>query len=135
MTGSNTIIIDVLNNPPDFDLPPCRYRRSTEYNKNHCSSLFIIPGEDGTVSNETCLECPYADRIPSEEVHKLLTRSISLPCTFLGQPTGETISCPSCNGSVKIKTFVCGLHGTCTLNKQVPGIKTCRCVDYRRKGG
>lgn len=43
----------------------------------------------------------------------------------------RVVECPSCGGSVKAKTFVCDLHGECTLfSKPIPGVKACGgCAD------
>ena len=46
-------------------------------------------------------------------------------CIHLGEPTGETVECPTCGGSVKVKLFGCGKFGQCTLVKNVPGIACC----------
>lgn len=52
------------------------------------------------------------------------------PCSRLGGPTGETVDCPSCNGSVRLKTFSCEAHGACTLEKPVNGVACCTgCLD------
>lgn len=61
----------------------------------------------------------------------------ALPCVHLGQPTGETVTCPTCptaGGSrgVQLKTFACALHGACTVGKAAPGVACCRrCPDYQ----
>jgi len=56
----------------------------------------------------------------------------SLPCVFLGQPTGETVGCKTCGGSIQLKLYSCVKHSTCTVNvkKPVEGIANCRCSDY-----
>lgn len=51
-------------------------------------------------------------------------------CAFLGPATGEEADCPTCNQAVRVKTFVCGLHGQCTVGKAVPGLANCRCPDF-----
>ena len=53
------------------------------------------------------------------------------PCAHLGPPTGATVECPSCRGKVKLKTFACDLHGTCTIAKKAPGAACCAsCPDH-----
>jgi hypothetical protein len=53
------------------------------------------------------------------------------PCTHLGSPTGESVKCPSCRGTVKVKIHTCQAHGTCTPIKRVPGYTCCTsCQDY-----
>lgn len=47
------------------------------------------------------------------------------PCLHLGEATGRTVACPSCRGSVKLKTFACALHGECTPAKKAPGVACC----------
>lgn len=40
------------------------------------------------------------------------------------------VDCPTCYGHVKVKTFACGIHGECTIGKQVDGLQCCReCPD------
>jgi len=52
-------------------------------------------------------------------------RARSLPCIHLGEATGEAVLCQTCSGSVKIKTFACSIHGTCTMGKRVPDVPGC----------
>lgn len=35
-------------------------------------------------------------------------------CKHFGEETGETVVCPTCKGSVKVKTFKCAQYGQCT---------------------
>lgn len=55
------------------------------------------------------------------------------PCSKLGEATGETVGCPSCRGSVQLKTFACSARGVCTLEKEAPGVACCNapggCLD------
>jgi len=61
------------------------------------------------------------------------------PCLHLGAPTGESVACPSCQGSVSLKLFACAVHGTATLAKRVDGYGCCdsqcaeRVVDLEKK--
>lgn len=48
-----------------------------------------------------------------------------LSCIHLGEPTGETITCPSCRGSVQLKLFKCEVYGQCTLGKSVGDVACC----------
>lgn len=51
-------------------------------------------------------------------------------CQHLGGANGET-ACPSCRGSVRLKTFGCSVHGTCTLHKAAGGLACCaQCPSY-----
>lgn len=57
-------------------------------------------------------------------------------CIHLGEPTGAVVLCKSCKGSVKIKTFACAVHGTCTLSKRVADVPGCcdeKCESKERK--
>lgn len=55
----------------------------------------------------------------------------TLHCVHLGEATGEKVLCPPCGGRVRLKLFVCSLHQSCTLQKQVDGHACCQtCEDY-----
>lgn len=54
----------------------------------------------------------------------------AVPCVHLGESTGETVGCPSCRGSVKLKLFACAIHGQCTTGKKVAGVACCPCAEY-----
>ncbi len=59
------------------------------------------------------------------------TLSRENPCRHLGADTGGTVPCPSCRGTVRVKLFACGVHGTCTAAKSVAGHACCHtCPDY-----
>lgn len=54
-------------------------------------------------------------------------------CVHFGAATGETITCPSCRGTVALKVFACAVHGTCTPGKQAEGVACCvGCTDRKR---
>lgn len=46
-------------------------------------------------------------------------------CPHLGAPTGETVGCKTCSGTVRLKVFGCSVHGTCTIGKKVAGVAGC----------
>lgn len=49
-------------------------------------------------------------------------------CIYRGAELGLE-ECASCNGNVRVKTFACGKHGCCSIEKDV-GAKVCnKCVD------
>lgn len=51
-------------------------------------------------------------------------------CAHRGGPTGETVLCPSCAGSVRLKMFACAVHGTCTVSRRAVGVACCvECPD------
>ena len=53
------------------------------------------------------------------------------PCTHIGEENGR-IECPSCSGTVKVKTFVCAVHESCTLGKALDDVACCAgCEDYQ----
>jgi hypothetical protein len=57
------------------------------------------------------------------------------PCTHLGSPTGESVLCPSCRGSVKIKLMACAVHTDCTTAKKVADHECCvSCKDFTEAG-
>jgi hypothetical protein len=56
---------------------------------------------------------------------------VPLPCVHLGAATGQTVECPSCPANkVRLKTFSCVIHGTCTQGKRAPGLACCPCPDF-----
>jgi hypothetical protein len=54
------------------------------------------------------------------------------PCAHLGEPTGETQGCDTCNGNVQLKIFACSEHGQCTQGRRVAGVACCdaQCREY-----
>lgn len=51
-------------------------------------------------------------------------------CAYLGEPTGETSTCGSCAGNVRIKLRACAVNGTCTTDQRVNGTACCAvCMD------
>ena len=52
-------------------------------------------------------------------------------CIHIGEENGR-INCPTCRGSVKVKTFDCAVHERCTLGKALEDVACCAgCSDYR----
>jgi hypothetical protein len=49
----------------------------------------------------------------------------ALSCRHLGAPTGATVACAGCGGSVALKLFHCAVHGYCTPARQVPAVACC----------
>lgn len=47
------------------------------------------------------------------------------PCVHLGEPTGEKVRCPTCNGNVQIKLMACSVFGQCSTAKKLEGIACC----------
>ena len=120
-----------MNKPP---LPECVHRSNTESNgKVYCASNRIL-GTPGIVSESTCLrffngewrDCPYVN-VPNS----IEKKSQVEPCTHIGEENGR-IDCPSCCGTVKVKTFHCAVHGSCTLGKALDDVACCEgCADYQ----
>lgn len=54
-------------------------------------------------------------------------------CGARGAPTGESVECPSCAGTVQLKLFSCDAgFGDCTLERSVPGKACCAtCNGFR----
>ncbi len=54
---------------------------------------------------------------------KLSAMPRKFDCRFLGEATGETEECPSCQGTVKLKVFACGHEerGPVTTSKRCNG--------------
>jgi hypothetical protein len=54
------------------------------------------------------------------------------PCAHLGQPTGATVACATCSGTVALKVFACAVHGTCFPRANAVGLRSCDgCADRR----
>lgn len=50
---------------------------------------------------------------------------LPLPCVHRGEPTGQKVECPTCNGRVELKVFTCEIHESCTIKKKVDGHACC----------
>lgn len=51
-------------------------------------------------------------------------------CQHLGPPTGF-VECPTCNGNVRLKVFVCEIHKAATVKKPMAGLACCAtCAQY-----
>lgn len=46
-------------------------------------------------------------------------------CMHLGEFTGKTETCGSCNGHVEIKLMSCAVYGLCTTHKALPNMACC----------
>lgn len=61
------------------------------------------------------------------------------PCVSLGEPTGETLACPTCRGNVQVKTFDCARFALATIEKPVKDaggakVACCKfCAKYEAK--
>ncbi len=54
-------------------------------------------------------------------------------CPHRGAPTGETVPCKSCRGTVQLKVLACAVHGSCTVGRKVDGHACCQgCPDRPR---
>lgn len=84
-------------------------KRDHVYDPRHCASCRAWRGiEDPTLAMS---DLPHLQR--------------NVRCEYLGDDTGERITCPSCTGHVQLKVFSCGVHGTCTLRQKVEGTACC----------
>lgn len=57
------------------------------------------------------------------------------PCRRLGDPTGDTVTCPTCCGErTQLKLYICDVYGVCTIDpaRAVEGVACCRpqCPGY-----
>jgi len=96
-----------------------------------------LENRDGMWTCEACNE-PYTLKFKTPERPKARRncrgKKITEPCANLGDQL-STEQCDSCQGTVKIKTFACAVHGRCTLGKKLPEIACCQgCGDYRTRG-
>ena len=77
-------------------------------------------------------ECPTCRGFSPSRATEMRRSRASLPCTHLGEPTGQTVECQSCGGSVRLKVRACAVHGTCTEGKKVDGHACCQgCPDRK----
>lgn len=93
----------------------------------------MMKREMGEARFDECKNKPhYFEMFLSEAGKKRLARIVSLePCIHLGEETGR-IECPSCSGTVRVKTFACEIHGECTLSKALNELACCAgCAEYQ----
>lgn len=108
-------------------LPVCRWRGESRGGQCLCRSAKFVAAPNW-VQEDFCRTCYYIDHeLPAPAPRHL-------PCLHLGDATGETVECPSCNGRVQLKLFACTPHGQCTMARisaDLPGVRNChRCADY-----
>jgi len=86
-----------------------------------------------------CRECrvPQKTRMTDPaKVHRrcipnLLLESVRGLCAHRGDESRRQ-ECSTCQGKVQLKVFTCALHGECTLEKPLAGVRTCKsCPDHR----
>ena len=53
-------------------------------------------------------------------------------CRYLGEDSGKTEQCKSCQGVVLVKIFTCEIHKLCTRKKHIPEEPHCctTCLEY-----
>lgn len=64
------------------------------------------------------------------EGHSLVVHVPRPQCKYLGSATGNTPQCLSCQGTVRIKTFACAVHGECTTHKPITNVACCMSCDW-----
>jgi SAM-dependent methyltransferase len=118
-------------------LPACRWRsHSQQPGKIFCNSLKWAGNPPKLLDASFCAEkCPkaYVDHEPiAAPVPATNGKPATLePCVHRGIETGETVECPTCSGTVKLKVLACEVHGKCTVEKPVEGVQCCKgCPDY-----
>lgn len=118
-----------------MELPVCRWRgKELTPGRYACSSPKLVIGPRG-VSAATCAACYCCDHTPGAAPASPAP-GVPAPCLHLGPPTGETVTCPSCVGEVRVKLRGCAVYGKCAPAKQLPGVAYCvTCRDYRAAGG
>jgi hypothetical protein len=100
------------------------------------------------VTEEKCNRCKFAD-VPCAEIRAVPTEwpvdpktkvsrtqmVVNNPCVHLGEMV-RMEECGTCTNKPKIKVFVCGLHGECSLAKPLDGLACCAaCEDYQPHPG
>ncbi len=93
-----------------------------------------------TGDNGGCIWCWFrlGYNISYNNQHKFSSQrnptAVSMDCKNLGLYTGKTIQCGSCVNKSMQKIFSCNIHGTCSIDREVPGIVCCiNCEDYQPK--
>lgn len=86
----------------------------------------------GNCGSDSCHFCGLARR---DHRYAELYGLTSVPfrgqdCIYRGEELG-LVDCPACAGSVQIKTFGCGQHGKCSIDKDV-GLQVCTACPERR---
>ncbi len=115
------------NNLACITLPECHKRgKRVSETQIECRSNHFVGADYAIRLISLCLKpCPFLDK------PDLIIRKGN--CVHFGEQNG-LIDCQSCQGTVKLKTFACAVHETCTLGKRLDGIACCAgCDDYRSK--
>jgi hypothetical protein len=69
-------------------------------------------------------------RGPGQSVTRRHGKPRTVPCVHRRAALREE-PCPTCRGSIRLKVFVCTLHGQCTVGWPLTGLAWCAtCVDY-----
>lgn len=75
-------------------------------------------------------QCWEDQRGPGQNRHGTPPANRSALCQHLGDQLRNE-PCQTCRGDVQVKVFACGIHGECTLGKELPHIACClRCHYY-----
>jgi hypothetical protein len=65
-----------------------------------------------------------AEATPARDPWKARPAAAKIPgerpaCRHLGDATGDTVTCPTCTGTRRLKLYLCAEFGTCTLDKAI----------------
>lgn len=71
------------------------------------------------------LRAKLRERIAARGVKPKPAKATAAPCRHLGKPTGATVPCATCAGTVQLKVLACGVFGACTPTKKVKGVACC----------
>lgn len=136
-----------------MELPSCVHRGPANADGRYpCDNAVQMLIPPNGVPASTCMVCPYhKESIPEGFWDKLPSRRVPGPqapiivprkfasCKHFGESVGE-VECSSCRGTVMLKTFSCGKHGTCTAEANLPNIAGCNagkagpaCQDYEER--
>lgn len=111
--------------PCESEHPP-QYRRGEEYDRDAkpCRRCYLYVNSE---VYRRVWDDPGA-ALGGKPLTALSALDDGEPCRHFGEPTGETVRCPSCRGHVEVKLFRCGVYGECTTHKVVGGTACCRTV-------
>ncbi len=114
----------IQNKPPEVKTIDCpQWRNQKHPHGGYCK----VAGS--TVSHGVCADCLKNDKRGMHLNQKKSVFDPHIDCAFKGKETGESVECPTCSGSVKIKIFECSQFGRCTIGKKSDGIACCKICD------
>lgn len=99
--------------------------RHRSFHRGAAMELALDPGEAGEKARREW------DRALRMKRTRKRPKIASGACVHLGGPTGKEVDCKTCSGSTRLKTFVCTVHGACTIDRKSGSAASCKgCKDF-----